>query len=69
MVSQAYHAGLLLVVFGGFLSLNGSGEFAAMGSWLMVLGLLVGLGGVLREGIPERDVADRRTGRESETDW
>jgi hypothetical protein len=47
MVSRWYQLGLLLVVFGGFLATNSTGFFAESGIWVMFLGLLLGIGGVL----------------------
>lgn len=54
MASQAYQLGLLLVVFGGFLTTNSSGEFAGLGVFAMYFGLSIGVLSIIQEGIPNR---------------
>ncbi len=55
MVSQAYQLGLLLVVFGGFLATNSSGKPAVLGITAMLFGLLIGVLGIVHEGLPNRN--------------
>lgn len=58
MASSAYKLGLLLVLFGGFLALNSTGEAAGWGIWTMVLGLLIGVVGILQSSITPPESGD-----------
>jgi hypothetical protein len=50
MTDDVYRIGLLLLVFGGFLMSNSTGTFAEVGIFVMTLGTLIGILGVLHSG-------------------
>ena len=66
MASSAYRAGLLLVVFGGFLATNSAGVAASLAVWTMFLGLVLGLLGVLQSGLGGADSRAERERRPGE---
>jgi len=52
-MNPTYYFGLLLVVFGGFLALNSTGQFSSIGIGALFVGFLVGILGVVRTGLAE----------------
>lgn len=50
-MNEMYYFGLLLLVFGGFLTLNGSEIGSVIGLWGLIIGFLVGILGLLRSGL------------------
>lgn len=51
-MNATYHFGLLLLIFGGFLTLSSTEFGTVVGLWSLVIGLLVGVLGVIRSGLP-----------------
>lgn len=47
-VNETYHVGLLVLVFGGFVSLHGTGGSGSIGIAVMLIGLLIGVIGLLQ---------------------
>jgi hypothetical protein len=64
MVSRGYQAGLLLVVFGGFLFAGRTGTLFLVGGSVLLLGLCVGVVALLHESANEAQ--SRRLRAESE---
>ncbi|WP_435068433.1 hypothetical protein [Haloplanus sp. C73] len=52
-MSVTYRFGILLLLFGGFLSLSSTGLFSDIGLWALFAGALIGVLGLLRSGLPE----------------
>jgi len=46
IVNSTYQLGLLLVIFGGFLTMNSTGEITYLAIIMMFLGLLTGILGI-----------------------
>lgn len=50
MSRRTYRFGLLLLLFGGFLSLNSTGLFADIGVGVAAIGFLIGMLGLVNPG-------------------
>ena len=55
MSNATYRFGLLLMIFGGFLASNSSGQFAGVGIGALFAGLAIGVVGLLQSGLPRSD--------------
>jgi len=54
-VNSAYQLGLLLVIFGGFLTMNSTGEIAYLAIGMMFLGMLTGILGIAQSSVSHRE--------------